>query len=327
MLNTHVLFLINGSLANKNTLLRQLHHAFEGCHYTVLQTEYAKHAIQLVSHAAATAQYSHYIAIGGDGSLNEMVNGLLLAHQTSADLHLAVEERYRWHDLLQLSVGLISSGTGNDFARTILPPTNFAELRHSIEQQHTRTIAVGYASYTNTEGQATERFFMNITDVGLGGAVAVRISDRKNRWLSPKMLYNKAIVQTFFSYQKTTLACSSSNGFAWQGKSMGVITANGKFFGSGIGIAPDASLDNEQLQVVIMGDITLWDYIKNLPTALRCQHIKNPQVWYQLLPDLSIKPTTDPLPIDMDGEFVGYAPMFVCKLANKLRFIVAQQDK
>ena len=62
----------------------------------------------------------------------------------------------------------MKAGSGNDFSRSISAPDTFEELRKSIEQNKTKTIDIGYAQYTSTTMQLTERFFMNITDVGLG---------------------------------------------------------------------------------------------------------------------------------------------------------------
>lgn len=320
---SHTVFLINGSLSNKNKMLQQLHHAFgTGIEYTVLETQYAQHAIQLVAEAAKSRKYTHFVAIGGDGSLNEMINGIMQGYCLSTDLSLPVIDRYDCDALSKIAMGMIKAGSGNDFSRSINTPNTFEALRKSIEQNKTKNIDIGYAQYTSTTMQLTERFFMNITDVGLGGAVAVRISDRKYRWLSPQMLYNKAIVQTFFTYKKSTITCTNSDGFEWKGKAMSVIAANGKYFASGLGIAPDAELDSGKLQLVILGDITLLDYFMQLPTAMRCKHIKHPQVWYHTVSDITISPVDAPLPIDMDGEFVGYAPLSMRKFRQCLRFVV-----
>jgi diacylglycerol kinase (ATP) len=320
---SHTLFLINGALSNKNKMLQRLHQAFaKGIEYTVLETQYAQHAIQLLSEAAQSRKYTHFIAIGGDGSLNEMINGIMQGYRLSTDLNLPVTDRYDWSALAEITMGMMKAGSGNDFSRSINAPDTFEELRKSIEQNKTKTIDIGYAQYTSTTMQLTERFFMNITDVGLGGAVAVRISDRKTRWLSPQMMYNTAIVQTFFTYNKNTVACTNTDGFEWKGKAMSVIAANGKYFASGLGIAPDAELDSGKLQLVILGDITLFDYFMQLPTAMRCKHIKHKQVWYHTVSDITISPVDAPLPIDMDGEFVGYAPLSMRKFKQCLRFVV-----
>lgn len=315
-----IAFFVNSLMLGKQKTLTALHQTFENHLHDIFESQYPQHTIKLVADAVSSQRYSHFIIIGGDGSMNEGLNGLLQGVRLSEDLSVGVEQRYDWSALQKLVVGLYPAGTGNDFARSIAAKPNFQYILDCIEQNKIRAIDIGYALFNNVENYRSERFFMNITDVGMGGAVAVKIS-QKSRWLSSKMFYNKAIIQTFLTYKKQNMLCYSEKEKIWEGKAMSIIGANANYFGGGLGIAPDVQLDSGMMQVVVLGNIDLWDYLINLPVVMKKRHIKHPQVFYHIVPEIIITPVDEDLPIDMDGEFVGYAPLLLRKLYRKLNFL------
>jgi len=98
--------------------------------------------------------------------------------------------------------------------------------------------------------------------------------------------------------------------------------ANGRFFGNGLGIAPEASVTDGKFDIVIIGDITLMDYFKNLGKVKRSEKLIHPKVQYHRLQKVSIQAKEDrSITIDMDGEFIGHAPMTLECLAQRICLI------
>ena len=97
--------------------------------------------------------------------------------------------------------------------------------------------------------------------------------------------------------------------------------ANGKYFGAGLGVAPDAKPDDGILEVVLASEISLWDYIKNLGNIRKCEKVLHPKMKYFSAKEIVIETPERKLPIDMDGEFIGYSPMKVTVVPQALKFI------
>jgi len=100
------------------------------------------------------------------------------------------------------------------------------------------------------------------------------------------------------------------------------VVANGKYFGNGLGVAPDASVTDGKFDIVIIGDVSLMDYFKNLGTVKKCEKVNHPEVHYYQMDKVTVESMeTRKISIDMDGEFIGYAPMTLINLHQKLNFI------
>jgi diacylglycerol kinase family enzyme len=101
------------------------------------------------------------------------------------------------------------------------------------------------------------------------------------------------------------------------------VVANGKYFGNGLGIAPDASVTDGKFEIVIIGDITMLDYFRHLGAVKKCRKVNHPKVQYHQLERVTIESMENrKISIDMDGEFIGYAPMTLVNLASKINFIM-----
>lgn len=257
---------------------------------------------------ALSEEFTHIIAIGGDGTVNEVVNGMM-----NARAHLEEEE---WE---KIRLGILPRGTGNDFVKSLNLPQNLEGIRSLIEHDQFATVDLGRVTFRTNEQQEGSRYFANITDLGLGGVVAEKLS-RSSKWLGKTLTYQLAIIRTFLSYkhQAVSIATDSWN---HQGRIMNLIIANGQYFGSGLGIAPEASLSDGLFDVIVVGEISVLDYLKNLPRLRNSLPIQHPEVTYHTATDLLIDSPDHQLPIDMDGEFIGYAPMKVSMINGAVKVL------
>lgn len=303
-----VLFIINASAAQAQNTQRAIEKLFDSAEIRIELTQHAGHAMELANNAV-TSGIRKIISAGGDGSLNEVLNGML-----NASVNISEKER------ANLRLGIIPIGTGNDYIRTTGSPARLADLKQSIVQDNVRKIDVGLASYYSEEKQQRQRYFINIVDVGLGGLVARQLQ-RSRRFLNAFLTYQKVIISSLLSYQTIDLSASIDD-FTYRGKTMLIAIANGKYFGSGIGIAPDADPSNGMFAVVVVGDVSKWKYIQHIDDARKCRHLNLDGMIYRQAASIHIESCMVEFPVDMDGEFVGYGPIEVRMVPGAIDFYV-----
>lgn len=320
-----IAILINGISRRLKEVMREVEQTFPShVQYGLFESQYATHLSRL-SYEAVKKGYTHFICVGGDGTLNEVINGMISAFEyANCNLNDSLETRYDWAGLSRLRLALYPAGTGNDFARSIKAKPNFKHILELIDKDSAQMVDVGYARFIKPDqsGEAA-RFCINIADVGMGGEVALRLSHSSIlRRISPKLLYQREVIRAFFKYKKKAVRCYNDQ-FTWEGLATGIIAANGKYFGGGIGVAPQADLTSGQLGITIVGNVSLWDYATRLPVLMRCLKAKHPEISYHNFERICVEGLNEPMPIDMDGEFVGYTPFNMKKLAQRLCILQA----
>ena len=307
-----VAFIFHGKVKGRDKLFAEIKNIF-GAGYILEQlvTERANHGLEL-SYQAAKNGATHIICVGGDGSLNEVANGIMKA---KAELPVSGQS--------DIYIGLLPKGTGNDFAKTIKVNFDITALKEFIDKDSYCEIDLGLTEYTNHENARATRYFINITDVGIGGSISQRLVN-SSKILGPTLTYQKAIITELLLYKNQPLKVKADS-FNHEGKVMNFIVANGKYFGAGLGIAPDAEPADGLFAIVILGGISIFDYLKNLGSVRKCKKIEHPEVQYLSASEVYIESSAGPLPIDMDGEFIGYSPMRVTIVPKALKFLGATQ--
>ena len=265
-----------------------------------LTTLRKKHAIELAKQATENG-CDYMIAVGGDGTLHEVINGMLQCNIPA-----------NYYPVL----GLLPYGSANDFARTTGISKSIENLFALIKSKSTQKLDLGKIILQQTQ---ETRYFINITGVGLGAEVAQNL-ERSSSVLGPGFNYYKHIIKGFLSYVKKEVSCTS-NTWQWQGKLLQMAVANGRYFGNAICIAPDAKLTDGQFQLAIFGDLSLWDYLKNFGNLRKGVRINHPQVSYHTTNEVLLE-SNDACGIEADGEYVGLAPATISVLPKAIRFLM-----
>ena len=300
-----IAFIIHGKIRNKQTIIRQIESNFDGNYkLSFFISEYSGHAIDL-SFRAAEEGFNYIICLGGDGSLNEVVNGVMQAMERNKELIV--------------SVGVLPFGSGNDFVKTIKSPHSFSGIKKLIDENLTKEIDLGLVHFKNKTGSDSSRYFINITDIGLGAVVVKKIKNY-SKVLGPNLAYLVLVIKTLLSY-RNQLVKAKAEEFAYEGRVKNFVIANGKYFGSGMGIAPDAEIDNGKFAIVILADVTLFHFLKFSATLKKCKKVIHPQVMYKTAQEITIDSISTPQPIDMDGEFIGYTPMNIKIQPRSITFL------
>ena len=309
-------FLINGTAKGLDKLKKNIETTFKENDPKLFISEKAGHITQLAQ-TAISRGYDTIIVCGGDGTLNEGINGIIESFKNGLG---DSQDAYDWEKISQIKVGVLPSGSGNDFAKTIHVTKEIEYLKNLITQQRSQLIDIGWVSFFKADKEPSHRFFINITDVGMGGEAVLKLQN-KIPMVGPDINYFWAITSTLATYEKVQVKATSDN-FHWEGKAINFVVANGKYFGNGLGVAPEASVTDGKFEIVIIGDVTMLDYFKNLGTVKKCQKVVHPEVHYYQLDKVTIESMeTRKISIDMDGEFIGYAPMTLINLSEKINFI------
>lgn len=285
-----IVAIIHGRLSRPGSLKEELEEGF-GASVRCVLTERVGHARELAL-AAALEGANLVIAVGGDGTVNEVVNGLVESGKTDVTL------------------GIWAKGTGNDFVRSLGLSGDVTELAECYRLGRRARMDVGACTFVSPEGGGTEtRYVANIADIGIGGVIAERLS-RSSRWLGAFLTYQSEIVRALLTYRKPDVRIKADS-FEYRGRCLSAVVANGRYFGGALGIAPEASLTDGTLQAVVIGDVGLLTYLRHLPVIRRCQRIPHPEVQYHQVTSIRLAAAVGRMPIDVDGEFVGYTPLLI----------------
>lgn len=234
------------------------------------------------------------VGVGGDGTLNEIANGF-----------------YENKKIInpETILGVLPSGTGCDFSRSLKIPKGFRNAARLIHEAPSSRIDVGKASYRNHQGQDEERYFLNITDFGIGGEVLERMKiSREQRNASS---YLKSLVATFVNYSAKKLRINVDGLDIPIEEYMVGAVSNGKIFGKGMKIAPEARLDDGLFDLVLVKRMSMGEFLRNVIKLYRGTHLSHPKV--QHLRGREIRASSEGehnqrVLIEVDGEQVGTLP-------------------
>jgi diacylglycerol kinase (ATP) len=225
------------------------------------------------------------VVVGGDGSVNEVVNGIA------------------GRDGVEIAV--IARGTGWDFARSLGLPRDLDRAIAVALGSTTRTIDLGRVTYRTWSGAEAQSFFANVASAGMSGAIAQRANDT-SKALGGKVSYVWATFAVFARWSNSEVEVSV-DGEQRRARMHDVVVANGSSFGGGMKICPDAEADDGAFDVLLIGDLTKRDLMLTLPKTFRGKHLPHPKA--ELLRGATVTvDSPEPLPIQLDGEQPGTTP-------------------
>jgi len=253
-------------------------------------TDYVGHAMQLAERAAREG-FRFLVALGGDGTVNEVVNGIMaLPPALRGEVRLAI----------------VPVGSGNDFVRSSGLGHSLESLEVAIRTDRPVFMDVGSISHIEEVGKPV-RYFANIADAGIGGLVAGKMRSLLN-WLPATLAYQVSILRSFLSFRHPRVRLNSDT-FQYTGKLLSLCAANGQWFGSGLGIAPHADIQDGQLAFVVLGDVSLSDYLRHLPAVRKKSFISHPHIQYHKGQFCEIEILEGDCLLEADGEYLGKAPV------------------
>jgi diacylglycerol kinase (ATP) len=229
------------------------------------------------------------IVVGGDGTLNEVVNG-----------YLDDDGRPIARDAV---LTIVPCGTGRDFPRLfgITRPEQVVSL---LRDGEVCRVDIGVVEYCSPSGRPERRYFVNMADVGLGAETAAWVS-QSTKMFGGFLAYMVGATRTILRYRSRPLELWVDDELVHRGPALMVALANGRFHAGGMRIAPMASVTDGLLEVFILRQVSRWQLLTSLlPAVYRGGHIGHPAVRHWQAHRVAIH-APEPLRIEMDGEQPG----------------------
>ena len=257
-----------------------------GLHFEHDLTEAPGHAIELAK-SAVEKGYEMVVSVGGDGTINEVVNGL-----------------YEAGKLEDAMLGIISTGTGSDYIRTIGISRRCEEACRCFIQPKKLTVDLGVVEYREN-GRDVKRIFVNFAGMGFDAEI-VRRTTQQFKALGSMPSYLLGLLTTLMFYRNRDISLII-DGEEVEQRVCTVMMNNGRYGGGGMLTAPDASVADGFFDVLIIGDLTKPDLLRSLPRIYKGTHLTHPKVTMRRAKEVEIR-STQSMYLQADGELLGELP-------------------
>ncbi|OLS19953.1 MAG: Diacylglycerol kinase [Candidatus Heimdallarchaeota archaeon LC_3] len=259
--------------------------------YDEAQSEYHTHAIHIVE--KELLNYDGIIAVGGDGTVNEVINGIL---HTSKDKLLAI----------------IPTGTGNDLANTFQLHLDIRKACKTLAIGKPRQIDVGLLVSKDFNNKPVNRYFGGAASFGFDAKINLDTNNSTKR-LPGTWNYIRSLLKNLITLRSDKYIISYNNlvdnKLELVEKDLVIcVVGNGKFYGSGIMVCPGASVTDSKFHITVVSSIGRIEIMKTFPKMYTGDHIKHPAVSVIETNEIEIKNTTKSL-YQVDGEVLGYTPV------------------
>lgn len=264
-------------------------------------TERAGHGLEL-AREGALAGHPLIVAVGGDGTIHEVANGILASKR-------------------EVELGILGQGTGGDFRKSLGLEHRVDRYLEAIASGRTRTVDVGRF----TGGTRTDHHFVNILSAGMGGLVDRYVAEA-NRSFGGKAAYFgaslKALVASRLGHVRCTLTTREGTQEEHLLRSYMIAICNGQYFGGGMHVAPMASVDDATLELVALGATSKLGFALTSSSIYSGAHLKQPGTVHlrgtKMKLELMNPDASEGFLLDVDGESMGQLPLTVECIPNAL---------
>lgn len=270
-------------------------------HVKVLLTERRGHAADL-AREASDGGAGLVVAVGGDGTFSEVVHGVMLASKRA-------------------EVGIIGQGTGGDFCRTLAFEHRLDKYLAALASQRTRPLDVGKA----TLADGSTRHFVNILSAGMGGLVDQHVSSASRTWGGTAAYFGasvRALLQIRPGHLRVRLTTGSDTS-EHKLRSYMIAVCNGRYFGSGMHVAPMATIDDGIFEVVSMDSPSKLAFALQSGRIYSGKHLELGGTKHfrakRIEIDVENEDARDVFLVDLDGEAMGKLPLVIEVLPSALR--------
>jgi diacylglycerol kinase (ATP) len=263
-------------------------------------TEGKGHGIELAK-AAANDGYRYLVAVGGDGTIHEVANGIMQTQNSK-----------------ETSLGIVSTGTGSDLSRTIGISANYTQACSSITSPRRLIVDLGIVEFQK-DGQTRQRYFINSAGIGFD-AETVAFTQKLPKFLGGTLPYLTGLFCSFLGYRNKAITLIIGDKTE-NARILTLVVANGGYFGGGMHIAPGAKVDDSLLDVVTIGNISKIGLLKALPSVYKGTHLSHPLVRLERATRISVESKRKCL-VQADGEILGEGPASFSIIPGALSLVI-----
>lgn len=264
-------------------------------------TDAPRHATALTRTALENG-FEMVVAVGGDGTLNEVACGFFDGRRPVAPT---------------AALGVLPHGTGCDFPRAMGIGKTLRDACARLSGRGARVIDVGSVRFIDHDGQSAERVFVNVVSFGCGGAVAHAITSATKR-IGGKLGFTVTTARTLLRYEDQAVTVAVDDGAPEQITITSYAVCNAQYFGGGMWVAPGAELDDGRLDATIWAGFDLKDFILKRRSLYNGTHVHDPGT--RILRVKKVVATSkERVLLDVDGESAGRLPVTIEILPRALR--------
>ena len=256
----------------------------------------------ILARKAAKEGAALIIAVGGDGTVNEVINGLLQNRKPVND---------------QCELGILNSGSGSGLAQTLGLPSSISDQLDMIFNSAANPMDVGFVSYKDLNDHFCERLFVSECQVGLGGSVVSHVG-MKLKHFGGKIAFGSVALSHLFHYRASRMTIVHDHKQPESRKLIGLTIGNGVYCAGGMTLTPGARTDDGLLDVLQIHEMSLLKRFMNFGKVYSGSHIHSPHFSISQVNEISIG-SEQPVWIEADGELLGKTPCMIGIIPGKIR--------
>lgn len=281
-----------------------------GLDTTVVFTKKQHHATELASTFIDEKGIRNIIVVGGDGTMNEVVNGIFKQKSTKTT---------------EITIGLITIGTGNDWGRHYGMPDDYKEMVDIILGGKTFVQDVGKVKYSYTD-KKEDRYFVNIAGMGYDALVAKKTNDSKAQGKGGMLIYLINLLQSLFQYNHTQLTITADGKQVFSGKVFSMSIGICMYNGAGMMQLPFAISNDGLFDVTLIKKTSKFKVMMSIKNLYDGSFVRMKEVETFTGKDFVIEATpADTLFLETDGESLGHSPLFFEIVPKAVKLIVRDE--
>lgn len=275
-----------------------------GIHHEAVFTEHKHHAAELTV-SAIESGYRHIIVVGGDGTLHEVVNGVFIQKRVESS---------------EITIAMISTGTGNDWIRMFGIPTRYSEAIRAIKEGYTFLQDVAEVSYEETKVRQV-RYMANVAGLGFDAAVIKRTLTSKAKGYLGRGGYFWCLMRSFFAHRATGTKIWVDDELIYNNLLFSIAIGVGKYNGGGIQQLPAAVADDGLLDITMIRPVHWWHVLFRLRRLFNGTIYSIGHVIHAQGKRIHIESSPE-TPLEIDGELYGHTPVDITVQPRQVRVII-----
>jgi YegS/Rv2252/BmrU family lipid kinase len=260
-----------------------------------------------IAREGVRAGIERVIIAGGDGTVNEVVTGLLAAGLGG-----------------YAEIGLLPLGTGGDFTRSLGIPPGLDEAVALLAAGKARQIDAGRITYRDAASRNASAYFVNVASLGISGLID-QLVNRATKRFGGGASFLIGTIKAIARHRSEHVTLRVDGEVVHDGPLVLAAAANGRYFGGGMYIAPEARLDDGLFDVVLVSDLSKRKLLAKLPLLYLGKHLNDPECRFLRGRAIEAEAAPGAVLLDIDGEALGSLPARMDVMPNALRVIGAAE--